>query len=73
LEDEDKPLAQFSKTERPMYEMLRVYRAQEGQFSLRVYRNLDHDKTRNPKACASCGNSLFTNEPWAADATTKFP
>lgn len=73
LEDEDKPLSQFSKTERPMYEMLRVYRAQEGQFKLKVYRNLDHDKTRNPKACASCGNSKFTNEPWDADATTNFP
>lgn len=73
LEDEDQPLASFSKTERPMYEMLRIYRAQEGQFSLRVYRNLDHDHTRNSRACAACGNSVFTNQPWRADASQRFP
>lgn len=67
LEDEDRPLAEFSKTQRPFYEMLKVYRAGEGRFSLRVYRHLDNDKTRNPKACAACGNSLFSNLPWSID------
>lgn len=51
----------------PFYQVMRVVHAKTGEFTLPVYRNIEHDRTRKPNACGACGNSEFSNEQWSID------
>lgn len=67
LENEREPLSSFTKVERPFYEAIQALR-RNGQFSIRVHRNLFRDEQRKNTALTS-GNPVFTNVPWSSDQT----
>ncbi|QGX40056.1 c-type cytochrome [Permianibacter aggregans] len=67
VEDLDQPDHSRPANTLAFYQALRVMHAKSGEFTLTVYRNVEHDRTRKPRACSACGNSEFSNEKWSTD------